>query len=158
MVTWFDKGSRSIHSTDSRVVIPSSSKHGFSSNSRLRQFKDFSLGSFPYIQLLTHDHSLHSQISHHDNGYIYIYIYWAHMNRKLKFILFISKQYIILIFSCAGHGLFLPSYHYLNTQVWKYNKHHHYKLNMHMYSAIKSVQSRISIQLHRVYEILIYYS
>jgi hypothetical protein len=80
------------------------------------------------------------------------------MNRKIKFILFISEQYIILIFSCAGHGLFLPSYHYLNTQVCKYNKHHHYKLNMYMYSASKSVQSRISIQLHRVYEILIYYS
>jgi hypothetical protein len=50
MVTYSDKGSGSICSVDPTVVIPSSSKHGFSSDSGLRQFKDFSLGSFPYPQ------------------------------------------------------------------------------------------------------------
>jgi len=50
METYSNKGFISILSIDPKVVIPSSSKHGFSSDSELRQFKDFSLGYFPYPQ------------------------------------------------------------------------------------------------------------
>jgi hypothetical protein len=50
MVTYSNEGFGSIFSIDPTIVIPLNSKHDFSSDSGLRQFKDCSLGSFPYPQ------------------------------------------------------------------------------------------------------------
>jgi hypothetical protein len=85
----------------------------FSSDSGLRQFKDFSLGSFPYIQLLTYDPSFHSWISHHNNGlsHMDIYIYIAHMGIIKLSSFFLSQNITECLYSVVQgmHHSFHPT-------------------------------------------------